>query len=126
VIIAGSGMATGGRIRHHLQHNLWRKEAAVVFVGYAANGTLARRIIDGQDPVRIYGKEIDVRAQIYTIGGFSAHADQKDLLDWHAQTGNPELTFLVHGEERGMETFAALLKNTQVEMPELHQTFELK
>ena len=126
VIIAGSGMATGGRIRHHLKHNLWRKEAAVVFVGFAAHGTLARRIIDGQNPVRIYGKEIDVRAQIYTIGGFSAHGDQKDLLNWHGQTGSPERTFLVHGEEKAMQTFAGLLKNTKVEMPELHQVFELE
>ncbi len=125
VIIAGSGMATGGRIRHHLKHNLWRREAAVVFVGYAANGTLARRIIDGQNPVRIYGKEIDVRASIYTIGGFSAHADQKDLLNWHGQTG-AERTFLVHGEEKAMQIFAGLLENTTVEMPELHQVYELK
>jgi len=125
VIIAGSGMATGGRIRHHLQHNLWRKEASVVFVGYAANGTLARQIIDGKDPVRIYGKEIDVRAEIYTIGGFSAHADQEDLLAWHAQTGDPEKTFLVHGELESMEIFAGLLKNTTIEIPKLHQAFEI-
>jgi metallo-beta-lactamase family protein len=119
-------MATGGRIRHHLKHNLWRKEAAVVFVGFAAHGTLARRIIDGQNPVRIFGKKIDVRAQIYTIGGFSAHGDQEDLLHWHSQTGNPELTFLVHGEEKAMQTLSGLLENTQVEMPELHQVYELK
>jgi len=125
VIIAGSGMATGGRIRHHLQHNLWRKEASVVFVGYAANGTLARLIIDGRDPVRIYGKEIDVRAEIYTIGGFSAHADQDDLLAWHTQIGDPEKTFLVHGELEAMTAFSALLKNTTVEMPKLHQVYEI-
>ncbi len=126
VIIAGSGMATGGRIRHHLRHNLWRNEASVVFVGFAAHGTLARRIIDGQDPVRIFGKEIDVRAQIYTIGGFSAHGDQEDLLHWHSRTGNPELTFLVHGEEKAMKTLSGLLENTRVEMPELHQVYELE
>ena len=126
VIIAGSGMATGGRIRHHLKHNLWRREAAVVFVGFAAHGTLARRIIDGQNPVRIFGREIEVRAQIYTIGGFSAHADQHDLLKWHSQTGTPEYTFLVHGEEQAMQTFAGLLDNTKVEMPQLHQVYELK
>jgi metallo-beta-lactamase family protein len=125
VIIAGSGMATGGRIRHHLRQNLWRRESAVVFVGYAGKGTLARRIIDGQDPVRIFGREIDVRAKIYTIGGFSAHADQKDLLDWHSKTGNPEITFLVHGEERSMETFAGLLENIRVEMPVQDQVFEI-
>ena len=125
VIIAGSGMATGGRIRHHLKHNLWRKEASVIFVGFAAHGTLARQIIDGQDPVRIYGQTIDVRAQIFTIGGFSAHGDQKDLLHWHGQTGTPEVTFLVHGEEEAMTTFASLLGDTRVEMPKLHQVYEL-
>ena len=125
IIIAGSGMATGGRIRHHLKHNLWRKEASVVFVGFAARGTLARNIIDGQNPVRIFGREINVHAQIYTIGGFSAHGDQKDLLHWHSQTGNAEITFLVHGEEETMKIFAGLLKNTRVEMPELHQVYEL-
>ena len=125
VIIAGSGMATGGRIRHHLKHNLWRKEASVVFVGFAAHGTLARQIIDGQDPVRIYGQSIDVRAQVFTIGGFSAHGDQEDLLHWHGQTGSPEVTFLVHGEEEAMATFAGLLQDTKVEMPKLHQVYEL-
>lgn len=125
IIIAGSGMATGGRIRHHLEHNLWREEASVVFVGYAANGTLARQIIDGKDPVRIFGNEVDVRAQIYTIGGFSAHADQEDLLQWHSQTGSPEKTFLIHGEISVMETFASLLKDTKVEIPKLHQVYEI-
>ena len=125
VIIAGSGMCTGGRIRHHLRENLWRREAAVVFVGYAAYGTLARRIIDGQNPVTIFGSSIEVRARIYTIGGFSAHADQQDLLRWHQQTGSPEHTFLVHGEEKAMKTFSGLLKNTRVEMPQQHQVYEV-
>lgn len=92
----------------------------------AAQGTLARRIIDGQDPVRIYGKEIDVRAQLYTIGGFSAHGDKEDLLHWYSQTGNPELTFLVHGEEEAMKRLSGLLENRRVEMPELHQVYKLK
>ncbi len=125
IIIAGSGMATGGRIRHHLGHNLWRDEASVVFVGFAAHGTLARQIIDGKNPVRIFGNEVDVRAQIYTIGGFSAHADQHDLLHWHGQTGSPEQTFLIHGEKDVMDTFAALLKDTKVEIPKLHQVYEI-
>jgi metallo-beta-lactamase family protein len=125
VIIAGSGMATGGRIRHHLKHNLWRREASVVFVGFAAHGTLARQIIDGQNPVRIYGQTIDVRAQIFTIGGFSAHGDQEDLLHWHNRTGTPEVTFLVHGEEEAMTTFSGFLSDTRVEMPKLHQVYEL-
>ncbi len=125
VIIAGSGMCTGGRIRHHLKHNLWRDEASVVFVGYAAHGTLARRIIDGQEYVRIFGNEITVRADVHTIGGFSAHADQRELLDWHKQTGNPKTTFLVHGEEDSMQVFAGLLEKTEVIMPESHQVFDL-
>ena len=125
VIIAGSGMCTGGRIRHHLKHNLWRKEASVVFVGFAAQGTPARRIIDGAETVRIFGDEISVRARIHTIGGFSAHADQKELLAWHSKTGRPTTTFLVHGEEKIMAIFAGLLSDTRVEMPDLHQVYDL-
>jgi metallo-beta-lactamase family protein len=125
VILAGSGMCTGGRVRHHLRHNLWRRESSVVFVGYAAIGTLGRQIIDGAKLVRIYGEQIKVRAKVYTINGFSAHADQAELLDWHKQLGNPARTFLVHGEEDSMSRFASLLHNTQVEMPERGQSFTL-
>ena len=125
VIMAGSGMCTGGRVRHHLKHHLGREHSSVVFVGYAARGTLARRIIDGAKSVTIYGDDYPVRAQIHTIGGFSAHAGQSELLAWHKHTGNPETTFLVHGEKDSMASFARLLKNTRVEMPELHQAFEL-
>ncbi len=125
VIMAGSGMCTGGRVRHHLKHNLWHQKNSVVFVGYAAQGTLARRIVDGAKRVNIYGEDIPVRASIHTIGGFSAHADQAELLAWHQQTGNPKTTFLVHGEEDSMETFAQKLTGTQVEMPKLHQAYKL-
>jgi metallo-beta-lactamase family protein len=125
VIMAGSGMCNGGRVRHHLKHNLWNAHSSIVFVGYAAQGTLARRIIDGANRVRIYGEEIMVRASVHTIGGFSAHADQAELLTWHAHTGNPKRTFLVHGEEQSMKIFAKKLRHTQVEMPALHQTYEL-
>jgi metallo-beta-lactamase family protein len=125
VIMAGSGMCTGGRVRHHLKHNLWNAHNSIVFVGYAAQGTLARRIIDGANRVSIYGEEITVRASIHTIGGFSAHADQAELLAWHAQTGSPKQTFLVHGEEQSMQVFAKKLGSTQVHMPALHQTYEL-
>jgi len=125
VIMAGSGMCTGGRVRHHLKHHLGREHSSVVFVGYAARGTLARRIVDGAKSVTIYGDDYPVRAQIHTIGGFSAHAGQSELLAWHKHTGNPETTFLVHGEKDSMASFARLLKNTRVEMPELHQAFEL-
>ncbi len=125
VIMAGSGMCTGGRVRHHLKHNLWRGDSSVVFVGYAARGTLARRIIDGAAKVRIFREEIPVRARIYTIGGFSAHADQAELLAWYEHIGGPERTFLVHGEEDTMRRFARRLKDTRVEMPELHEDIEI-
>jgi metallo-beta-lactamase family protein len=125
VILAGSGMCTGGRVRHHLKHNLWRNESSIIFVGFAANGTLAREIIDGAKVVRIFGEEIRVRAKIHTINGFSAHADQAELLAWHQQIGTPECTFLVHGEEEVMSTFAGKLQNTVVEMPKLGQSFTL-
>jgi metallo-beta-lactamase family protein len=125
VILAGSGMCTGGRVRHHLRHNLWRKESSIIFVGFAAKGTPARRIIDGARQVRIFGESIPVRAAIHTINGFSAHADQAELLDWHRQIGGPERTFLVHGEEETMRLFAGLLQDTGIEMPTLHQQFEL-
>ena len=125
VIMAGSGMCTGGRVRHHLKHNLWRRGSSIVFVGFAARGTLARSIIDGAKHVRIFGEEIPVRASIHTIGGFSAHADQAELLAWHAKTGKPETTYLVHGEVESMHAFAERLPNTKVKMPKLHQSFEL-
>lgn len=125
VIMAGSGMCTGGRVCHHLKHNLWRADSSVVFVGYAASGTLARSIINGAAHVRLFGEYIPVAAAVYTINGFSAHADQAELLAWFRNTGNPERTFLVHGEEETMRIFSSLLKNTRVEMPALHQVFEL-
>ena len=126
VIMAGSGMCTGGRVRHHLKHNLWNRRSSVVFVGFAAQGTLARRIVDGAKRVSIYGEEIEVRASIHTIGGFSAHADQSELLAWHAKTGNPKTTYLVHGEEKSMQALAQKIANSHVEMPELHQQYELQ
>ena len=125
VIIAGSGMCTGGRVRHHLKHNLWRADCSVVFVGYAASGTLARRIVDGAKKVNIFGEEIPVNARVYTIGGFSAHADCEQLYAWHAKTGNPHTTYLVHGEEDVMQAFAKRLTHTDVVMPKLHAEFPL-
>jgi len=94
-------------------------------VGYAAKGTLARRIVDGAKSVRIFGDDYPVRARVHTIGGFSAHAGQTELLAWHQQTGNPDTTFLVHGEKDSMTVFSHLLDNTRVVMPELHQAFDL-
>ncbi len=125
IIMAGAGMCTGGRIRHHLRHNLWRKESSVIFVGFAAAGTLARLIIDGVKHVRIFGEDIPVRARIHTINGFSAHADQAELLAWHKQLGSPARTYLVHGEPDTMRQFALQLHDTDVILPELHQRFAL-
>ena len=124
VIMAGAGMCTGGRVRHHLQHNLSRDDSSIVFVGYAAVGTLARNIIDGAKQVSLFGEPIAVRARIYTINGFSAHADQAELLAWQKQTG-AKRTFLVHGEEDAMRQFAARLADTQTEMPGPNQEFVL-
>ncbi len=125
IIMAGSGMCTGGRIRHHLKRNIWRSESSIVFVGYAAPHTLARRIVDGAKTVKIFGEEFAVRAKIYTIGGFSAHAGQNELLDWYNAVGNHDRTFLVHGELKSMQTFAGLLQNSKVHMPEMDEEYEL-
>jgi metallo-beta-lactamase family protein len=125
VILAGAGMCTGGRVRHHLKHNLGRRQCSVIFVGFAAQGTLARQIVDGAKTVKIFGEDYPVLAQIHTIGGFSAHAGQSELLAWHRQTGHPETTFLVHGEKESMHVLARLLTDTRVKMPELQQSFAL-
>ena len=117
VIMAGSGMCTGGRVRHHLRHNLWRKDSSVIFVGYAAPGTLARILIDGVKRVKLFGDEIPVRAQLHTINGFSAHADRDELLAWHRAL-SPEQTILVHGDEKAMRSFAGQLRETEVHMPQ--------
>jgi metallo-beta-lactamase family protein len=111
-------------VRHHLRHHLGRSESSVIFVGYAAVGTLARRIIDGARSVSIFGERIPVRARIHTINGFSAHADQAELLAWHAGAA-PATTYLVHGDPEAMTHFAQRLKNTRVELPKLHEEFEL-
>jgi metallo-beta-lactamase family protein len=126
VIIAGSGMCTGGRVKHHLKHNLWGRNNAIIFVGFAAYGTLARQIVDGAGSVKIFGEDIPVNAEIYTIGGFSAHADQAELLAWHKQTGRPKITFLVHGDKEVIPLFANKLLHAEVEIPARHQCYELE
>lgn len=110
IIIAGSGMCDGGRIRHHLKHNLWRPECCIIFTGYQAKGTLGRRIIDGEKKVYVLGEEIAVRAKIYTIGGFSAHADQNELLQWLGALSNKPDVFIVHGEENVSLEFERVIK----------------
>ena len=99
IIIAGSGMCEGGRIRHHFKHNLWRSECSIIFTGFQVKGTLGRYIVDGARMIHVLGEEIAVRAKVYTINGFSAHADQKELIEWlRFFTEDPEV-FITHGEE---------------------------
>lgn len=125
VIMAGAGMCTGGRIRHHLMGNLGNPAASVVFVGFAAMGTLARRIVDGAKMVKIFGEEIAVRAQVHTINGFSAHAGQRELVAWHGRIAHAKTTFLVHGELGASSGLRKALHGGDVRLPELHQAFEL-
>ncbi|MGH9412901.1 MAG: MBL fold metallo-hydrolase RNA specificity domain-containing protein [Terriglobales bacterium] len=127
IIMAGSGMATGGRILHHLATNLSDARNHIVFVGYAAQGTPARQIIDGAHEVRIYGEPVSVRAQVTTIGGFSAHADHDDLLAWAQASGHPARVLLVHGEASAAQVLARDLegRGLRTSIPTLGSQFDL-
>jgi metallo-beta-lactamase family protein len=107
IVIAGSGMANGGRILHHLRHRLGRRETHVVFVGYQAEGTLGRRLVNGAKWVRIHGTDVQANAQIHTVGGLSAHADQHGLLEWYSGFDPHPPLALVHGEDEARQTLAA-------------------
>lgn len=112
IIISASGMATGGRVLHHLFHHLPKEKNGVVFVGYQAEGTRGRRLVDGEEQVRIYGQEVPVKAKIYSVEGLSAHADQNELMEWAEGFGDkPKLAFIVHGEERSAGVLAQKLKD---------------
>jgi len=129
IIISASGMAESGRILHHLKNNLENADNTVVFVGYQAENTLGRRLLDGVSPVRIFGEEYDVRAQVTAIDGYSAHADQVELLEWAQPCDRSRLqrTFVVHGEQPSAFTFAEKLRGTgmtDVAVPERGQTVE--
>jgi len=127
IIISSSGMCEAGRIKHHLKHNLWRPDATVLFVGYQAVGTLGRRILDGNKDVRIFGEDIQVKASVEFIEGFSGHADQAGLLKWigHFPTG-VERVFVMHGEEKVSELFARELIRLgyRAIVPDLFETFD--
>ena len=111
VIISASGMCEAGRIRHHLKHNLWDQRNSIVFVGYQAQGTLGRAIIEGEQIVTLFGEDIQVNAQIHNLEGFSGHADQNGLFAWIAGFEQPpKQLFLVHGEEESKKDFAELIK----------------
>lgn len=112
IVIAGSGMCSGGRILHHLKHNLWRPECRVVMIGFQAQGTLGRRLVDGAAHVRLWGETIKVAAKIHTVGGLSAHADQAGLLAWYGAFANRPPVCLVHGEPGAQQSLAALLRAT--------------
>ncbi|MCE4070058.1 MULTISPECIES: MBL fold metallo-hydrolase RNA specificity domain-containing protein [Pseudomonas] len=111
IIIAGSGMCTGGRIVHHLKHNLWREECHVVFPGFQAKGTLGRAIVDGAESVRILRQRISVKAQIHTLGGFSAHAGQSQLIQWVGHFENKPELYLIHGEREKMDVLKGALQD---------------
>ena len=99
IFIAGSGMCNGGRIRHHLKHNVWRRNAHVIIIGYQAEGTPGRALVDGARTFNIGGEKIAVNASIHTLGGFSAHASQSQLLDWALQFKEPRpRLYLIHGD----------------------------
>jgi metallo-beta-lactamase family protein len=110
IIISASGMADAGRVLHHLKHNLWRPESSVLFVGYQAQGSMGRRLLEGVKKVKIMGEEISVKAKIYNLDGFSAHADQDQLMTWLGKfETKPANIFIVHGEQEMAEPFAQLI-----------------
>ncbi|MCC6076117.1 MBL fold metallo-hydrolase RNA specificity domain-containing protein [Pseudomonas sp. GCM10022188] len=109
IIIAGSGMCNGGRIVHHLKHNLWRKECHIVFPGYQAQGTLGRAIVEGAPTVRVLRQRIAVKAKVHTLGGFSAHAGQSQLIDWLQHFDHRPELYLVHGELEKMKVLQQAL-----------------
>lgn len=112
VIISASGMCDAGRIRHHLKHNLWRPESTVVFVGFQAEGSLGRRLLDGAQSVKLFGEEIAVQAKIVNFKGMSSHADREHLIDWVEHVSpKPRQVFVVHGESSVAELFAQTLQN---------------
>ena len=130
IVISASGMCNAGRIRHHLRHNLWKPGASIVFVGFQAQGTPGRKIVDGAKKIRIFNEDIAVTARIFTINGFSAHAGQDQLLDWLADVRSTSTqVFLVHGEYSAQEHLAGLIREKfglSVTVPEYLEEILLK
>jgi metallo-beta-lactamase family protein len=130
VIIAGSGMCTGGRIVHHIKNHISKPNTHMVFVGYQVEGTLGRKIVDGEKQIRVMGDYVNVNAKIHTLGGFSAHGDQRDLRYWLRSFGHsPKKIFITHGDEEISIGFASNIKaelNVDVDVPKLNEEFELK
>ena len=129
LIMAGRGMCNGGRILHHMRHNLPIPETAVLIVGFQSQGTLGRRLVDGAKTVRIFGEEIPVRASIHTMGGFSAHAGQSDLLDWFSVVApSRPRTIITHGEDRARTALSSLITKQfglKTDCPALGDVIEL-
>ena len=129
LIMAGAGMCNAGRILHHLRQNLWRPDTHVIFVGYQGDGTLGRQLVDGRKQVTIFGERIAVRANVHTLGGFSAHAGQADLVDWFSALApcRPRL-ILTHGEADNQQALARVIQEKyqlNAELPQIGQTIEL-
>lgn len=111
IVIAGSGMMTGGRIKHHIKHNIWRPECHLIVTGYQSNGSLGRKLVEGAKRVRLFGSRVRVKAKIHTIGGLSAHTDQKGLIDWYSNFKSRPPVFLVHGEARTMKALQKKMRS---------------
>jgi metallo-beta-lactamase family protein len=120
-------MCNGGRIRHHLKHNLWRKNAHVLIVGYQTMGTPGRALVDGAKTFAISKEKIVVKATIHTLGGFSAHAGQSQLIDWFNNFSSRPRTYLVHGETEAKDSLQSMLtqQGWQVSVPELGETVSI-
>lgn len=129
VIISASGMATAGRVRHHLKHNLWDPKNSVIIVGYQAEGSTGRKLVEGAKKVSLLGEEIKVEASIYSLQGFSAHADRSMLLNWIGHFKKfPKKIFLVHGEEKAITALKSEIENkwqANVHVPDLGDSVEL-
>ena len=129
LIMAGSGMCTGGRIMHHLRHNLPIPETAVLIVGFQSPGTTGRKLVDGAKKLMMFGEEVPVRASVHTMGGFSAHADQNGLLDWYGvMAPSRPRTIVTHGEDRARKAFSEHLKKrfgVHAECPALDDEIEI-
>jgi len=127
IIIAGSGMCTGGRIRHHFKQRIWDRRNTIIFAGFQARGTLGRIIVDGVKRIRLFGSEFAVKARVETLGGFSAHAGQSELIEWISHFQPAPRVMLVHGEAETLDVLSRILwekKHLPTEIPYIGQTIQ--
>ena len=129
LVMAGAGMCNAGRILHHLKHCLWHRGTHVVIVGYQSQGSLGRRLVDGEKVVSIHGDKIAVKAEVHTLGGFSAHAGKTDLLTWfESLAGSKPRVALTHGEDKGRNALAEAIQGRfgiRCQIPDLGERIEL-